>query len=169
MTEPRIDQTGQPLAIVGQGDNERHLTEDKHGHLELNMPEREHIIPRTGRPELTFTGRLVAQSVQKEGVSNRWHNIRVFKTHSGKYVAWIAYRTRWNGERCVSCAQACDTIAALVAFLADYYPGRWLIGFPDRPEYRVKQTALRTHLEEQYAQATAAIYDQMPECRDKVD
>lgn len=103
-----------------------------------------HTIQRTGKAPLEFTGKQVAQSSGKWAAGreqNRWHDITVYQTAGGKYVAHIEYHTLWEGELGHSEAEVCDA-ESVSYYLQDTIPALHVQGFPDKPEYAERQANL---------------------------
>lgn len=79
----------------------------------------QHTIERDGERPLRFTGELVAADDSHEHsgpASNRWIELRLYRTKAGKFVAQRVGRTCWQGERDRHEAQVCTDQAAAVEF-----------------------------------------------------
>jgi hypothetical protein len=70
-----------------------------------------------GRRPLSFEGELLAE-VKDRWVSGRehtrWHELRAYRTASGRYVLEVEYVTQWQGEQGSCRAEVYDTMEALV-------------------------------------------------------
>lgn len=57
------------------------------------------VLERTGKADLTFKGReLAATTSNPDGIKERWTELKVFKTVSGKYVTQILGFSNIKGE-----------------------------------------------------------------------
>ena len=97
-------------------------------------------LPRTGDRPVEFLGRLIAEasSQQREGngpCKNRYHELALYGTESGKYVIAIGYRTHWQGELPEDEVFVEDSIASAVETLRTTIPELPLYGFPPGQHY----------------------------------
>jgi len=70
------------------------------------------IVRRDGEKDLKFRGEVLA-SVNNQWIAgrdqDRWKEITIYKTESGKYVVAIIHRTCWEGEVDRFKAEICET------------------------------------------------------------
>lgn len=128
-------------------------------------------LTRTGLPPLAFVGELVAESDSKahQGPGqNRWHELAVYRTAGGKWVASITFRTVWQGESDRHTAEVADTPAALVEIVCRYDPAHEWEGFPDRPEYAEKQARTQAAVTDGYRRAVSEVFDAVPEVAERL-
>lgn len=129
------------------------------------------ILPRSGQAPLTFAGELVAES-DGHWVNgrdqNRWHDLAVYQTASGKWVAAVAYRTRWQGETDHHTAVVCDSPAAVAKTLTDYDPAAVVQGYPDGNAYADRQAKLCTDIRRRYAAQVSEILAALPDAAEEV-
>lgn len=113
----------------------------------------QHRIPRTGNVPLAFTGRLLARagSGRENGRDlTRWHELAVYETSGGQFVAHREWNTRYEGEPCVSEADVFASLEGAVNFLRDCDPCQYLRGFPRGEHYREKQRRLEDEIRLRY-------------------
>ncbi len=68
------------------------------------------VLPRTGKPNLSFKGKeLAASTTNPDGIKQRWAEMKVFKTVSGKYVTQILGFSTVKGEVTRSTVKIADT------------------------------------------------------------
>lgn len=85
-----------------------------------------------------FSGVLLAEVGAPESVGkfSRWHELRLYKTDSGKYVLNIVFRsnaTNSDGERIEPedhLVEVCDSPDGVDKALRDYDPLEFVVGFP---------------------------------------
>lgn len=115
-------------------------------------------VTRTGRAPLVFVGELIAE-VEGDG-DKRWHDLRLYRTQGGAYVAHVEYRTRWEGEIETSAAEACDSPEDVERFFLDYDPTAHVLGYPPTgPQMQVKQDRLLRELRLRYDDQVSRILD----------
>ncbi len=118
-------------------------------------------LTRTGKPPLAFTGELLAESSSKQHqgpLQNRWHELAVYRTAGGKFVAAVTFRTVWQGESDRHTAEHADTPAELVDALTMYDPtGEW-DGYPDTPHYAEKQARIQVAVTDGYRRALSEVF-----------
>lgn len=110
-------------------------------------------IPRTGDMPLAFAGELIdeASSRRVAGVErNRWHEIALYRTAGGKYVAHIGYRTQWQGEQEHDQAAVIDGPMAVAEYLRTWIPATVVAGYPPGEAYAGKQARLLATVEADY-------------------
>jgi len=83
------------------------------------------IIERDGLKNLKFKGKELA-SASGRWVANqkqdRWTEIAVYETESGKYVVTRNHYTLWQGEENSYSAEVCETPEAVIAELVNDDP-----------------------------------------------
>lgn len=75
------------------------------------------VITRTGERPLRFTGILISEGTNKTPESNRWANVRIYRTKGGKVVVWVERRTQWQGERDNDAAMSFTTAGEAIDWL----------------------------------------------------
>ncbi len=122
-------------------------------------------IERTGQRPLEFEGDKLAEATTKNHAGkerNRWHEITIWKTKSGKYVAAIAYKTRWEGEADYDDAVVFDSTDQVSTLLEEYiFPNVGTIGFPASPTYTERQGRLMSELEQAFRHAAGQVIGQL--------
>lgn len=109
-------------------------------------------INRTGNAPLAFAGRLIAEvsSQAPDGANNhlrnRWHDLAVYRTAAGRYVASVTYRTRWQGEIEHTSAADLDTPGDVATWLRAYCPTDHVTGYPLGAAYDAKRRRLHQEL-----------------------
>ena len=108
-------------------------------------------IPRTSQTAIAFEGELLAHvsgkdipSVQK---NPRWHEINLYRTASGKYVAHVAFKcdSRYDNER--DDVQVCKSPDEIVTFLNSFNPTTNVRGWP-HDKHKQQDDRLREKLTE---------------------
>lgn len=89
------------------------------------------IVERDGKPDLKFEGQWIAEasSHTSRGESeNRWTELDLWKTKSGKFVVRIKGVTIWQGEHDRHAAYVCNDEQAVVTALIEHNHGElsWL-------------------------------------------
>ena len=75
-----------------------------------------YTVKRDGEKDLRFTGEIIGESSSRwitGKEQNRWTEVRIYLTTSGKFVIEEAYYTQWQGEVGSSQAAICETVEAL--------------------------------------------------------
>ena len=68
------------------------------------------VLERTGKSDLSFKGReLAASTSNPDGIKNRWTELKVFKTVSGRYITQILGFSNIKGEVTRSTVDVADT------------------------------------------------------------
>ena len=70
------------------------------------------IAKRDGKRDLRFKGERIANvsdEWQNESQQNRWSELSIYRTSSGKYVVHKRYRTCWVGESDGDAAVICSS------------------------------------------------------------
>ena len=96
------------------------------------MPE--YTVPRFDEAPLAFEGELLAsvsgQHTRPGKTNNRWHEIDLFKTQSGKYVVAIRFCCATQHDDPYEDAEVFTTPQESLAFLHDYDPVENVRGWP---------------------------------------
>ena len=108
-------------------------------------------VSRTGQRSLSFDGESLAQANSKDHAGkqrNRWHEIGVWQTATGKFVVSVAYHTQWEGEADFDDALCFDTKDQVATLLEEYiFPNLGSIGYPPGPIYADRQGRMMAELE----------------------
>ncbi|MEQ9408640.1 MAG: hypothetical protein RIK87_12970 [Fuerstiella sp.] len=86
-------------------------------------------LNRTGLPDLTFTGELLATVTgdDPDGMTEgRYHSISTYRTDDGQYVVCIECHSPFDSEMSDSIAEAVDTVEEIEATLSLYDPAERL-------------------------------------------
>lgn len=92
-----------------------------------------HTLSRTGDRPLTFSGELLseADSQTHQGpCQNRWWELALYRSESGKFVAHIHYKTQWQGEHNTDTVLHADDAADLAAQIKAHNFLGGCYGFP---------------------------------------
>lgn len=87
----------------------------------------EYKLQRDGDSPVAFAGELLneADSQGHQGpTENRWYQVRIYRTMSGKFVVEIGFRTHWQGESDRNWVEICDTPAEVRRILTAFDPCR---------------------------------------------
>ena len=131
----------------------------------------EHRLERTGKPALVFTGGLLAESSGKwvsGKVQNRWHDLALYKTESGKYVAHVEYTTHWQGELGYSEAWVIDDPVDVPTEFDSIDPTAHVQGYPKHEQYREKQASLMGWIEKRYRHQVGELLAQVIDLDERV-
>ncbi|HXP64715.1 MAG TPA: hypothetical protein VN815_04495 [Steroidobacteraceae bacterium] len=60
--------------------------------------QKEQVVVRDGKPDLAFTGTLLASAAPSTAVKGHWEELRVYRTSAGKHVFSKIKRTLYVGE-----------------------------------------------------------------------
>jgi len=133
---------------------------------------KEYVLKRTGDRPLKFNGELVAEVGGKwhAGVEqNRWHEIRVYMTASGKYVVEIAYETMWQGEDSCRYAMVCNAVRDVLEEIKLFDPLDRLLGYPPHPTFTEKQIRLEESLRQRWDVLVGEILSNIPDAAETVE
>lgn len=127
----------------------------------------DYTIARTGHPPLKFRGELVSEaSSHRDEKGNehrfRWHEVRLYRTESGKAVCEAAYISTWKepAESGYGWAVACDWDKAPSAF-EQHNPRDFVIGgYPPMERYVTQQARLIEILCRGYQIAVSSVLGQ---------
>lgn len=92
-----------------------------------------YTLHRTGDRSLTFEGAELASADtrQHQGpCQNRWWEIALYRSESGKYVIATGYRTQWQGEHETDTVHIADTAEAAADLLRGHDYAAGISGFP---------------------------------------
>lgn len=118
-------------------------------------------LTRTGKPPLAFTGEPVAESSSKQHngpLQNRWHEVAIYRTESGRFVASVTFRSIWQGEHANYTAEHAATPAELVAVLSEYDPLDGWEGYPDNPHFAERQARTQAAISDGYKRALSSVF-----------
>lgn len=102
-------------------------------------------VPRSGKAPLKFEGKLLAEQSGKTATGrdrNRWHDVSIYRSKGGKYVASVTYRTVWQGEIGHDAAEIFDDGAEAAKWLEAFDPTANVGGYPPQDAYAAKQARL---------------------------
>jgi len=125
-----------------------------------------YVISRTGDVPLKFEGILIAESDGKWAAGkdqNRWHNLRIYRTSKGNFVAELEYLTCWQGELGFHAATVCGSASEAAEWFKGGIPAIYVQGFPDKPEYQERQANLLGWIEKRLADQISDLFDQISE------
>lgn len=110
-------------------------------------------LERTGQPNLIFDGEMIASESGEDAKQKpprwRWHEVGLFRTRSGKMVASIIYRTRWEEEEDYAIASVIDE-DEIGEFFSQHDPCAHVLGYPPNDRYREKQARLLADIRARY-------------------
>lgn len=120
-------------------------------------------VTRTGAPPLVFEGEEVASSdsrqVDGSGYrKNRWHEVQVWRTAGGNFVASIRYRTCWQGEEDLSWAKSAGSASEISVWLRAFDATEGVLGYPDHPAYASKRARLDEELRQGFEVALTRLF-----------
>lgn len=128
-------------------------------------------LTRTGDRPLSFTGERIASAdgyLHGGQQQNRWHEIAVYATESGKFVGHVAYRTAWQGEDSHYLAFFSQHLADVVDELRAYDPTEFLVGFPPHENFADKQLRLIQSLRLRWASLLTDVFDELPDVAEEI-
>lgn len=129
-----------------------------------------YTLERTGDRPLVVEGDRIAEESSRSPKGwgrARWHEIAVYRTGAGRYVAHVVYRTQWEGEVEYAEAIVCDSAAELAAELRAYDPTAHVLGYPVGKQFAERQERLLRDLRLRYEAAMGrALRDVEPEVLD---
>ena len=118
-------------------------------------------IERTGQRPIEFEGEQLAEVSTRNHAGkerNRWHELAVWKTASGKFVAVVAYHTQWEGEAGYDDALVFDSLEQVATLFEEYiFPNIGSIGYPASPTYEDRQARLMADLEQAFKHAAGRL------------
>jgi hypothetical protein len=116
----------------------------------------EYVLNRSGDTAVGFRGveRSMASSQTDRGpLAKRWHEISIFETDGGQFVAAIVFLTDRGNEQNNRIAFRAESEAALARLLREHDPIGTLIGYPLGVQYEAKQARLKQELINGYMNA----------------
>jgi len=128
-------------------------------------------LPRTGQPPIAFDGTEIAfasgSNLPSKRVNPRWHEIALYKTASGKYVAHVAFKcdSRYDTER--DDAKVCETPDCIIAWLNAFNPTEHVRGWP-LDKHRIQDERLREKLTTAFKTLVTQALAQTSEFSEKV-
>lgn len=108
----------------------------------------EYTLKRSGAAPLSFTGELIAEALGNR--DKRWHDLRLYRTCGGSYVAQVEYRTNWEGEIETSAVEVSESPEAIEDFFRGYDPTASVLGYPPGAQMQAKQDRLLRDLRLRY-------------------
>lgn len=127
----------------------------------------EYNLARSGMRPLIFVGTLLAVEPGDEA-SKRCHELAIFQTQAGKYVASVRYNTLWEGETPSASAFVADTLAGAVAWLEGYPPTKDVRGFPLGVAFEQKQKRLLADIQARFAGQVSRLLGSLPEAAERI-
>ena len=111
-----------------------------------------YTLSRTGHRPLTFTGEKLAEADNYNPTRNldRYFELAVYRTRSGRYVVSIALRAECRGEGDIMTVVYSEDPAEIERALRDYDPCPPGIGFPPGESFVAKQDRLREDMRRKY-------------------
>lgn len=115
-------------------------------------------LNRTGDRPLKFAGEMITEADTRENQGpgqNRWWELALYRSDSGKYVLAIEYHSQWQGEHASHTAYVCDDAEDLTeaAKAHPYLAG--VSGFP--PGHDDRQQRLEASLKRCWEQGLSGI------------
>jgi hypothetical protein len=86
-----------------------------------------YTINRTGLPPIVFTGEQIASAdnaIGHNGHANRWVEVKIYRSKSGKYVTSFCAFSQWDGESDHRTAASFATAAEVIEWLRIEDDGR---------------------------------------------
>jgi hypothetical protein len=123
-------------------------------------------LNRTGDRSIMFEGELISK-VDTRIIAgkdhNRWHELAVYRTDSGRLVAFVGYRTQWAGEIDRDDAHVCNSPEEILEFFkfVDVLAG--LLGYPPGAQFHEKQARIERELSQRYDAAISEVMVPFPE------
>lgn len=112
-----------------------------------------YTLRRSGQAPLTFRGELIASSDgERQGGKEhtRWHELAIYRTAGGKYVAVISFRTKWQGELDHDEAEPLATPEEVARYFRVWRPTQFVAGFPEGQHYAARQEKLLADIANRY-------------------
>lgn len=130
-------------------------------------------LTRTGKPALVFAGELIAGAtsfipVNGGALQNRWHELAVYRTAGGKWVAAVGFRSCWQGEHDHDAAEIFARPDQLVSWLLRYSPRDHWLGYPAGAAYAERQARIEAEIRGGYERAVSALLAGLPEADERV-
>lgn len=123
-------------------------------------------LTRTGQRPLEFTGEIVAEADSRWSAgreNNRWHELALYKTESGKYVLAVDYQTQWEGEHNHHDAWILDSPVDVESILTSLDPCEHMESMPSAPQFQDKDQKRRQILTWNYKNAVSELLSELPE------
>lgn len=128
-------------------------------------------IPRSGQTAIAFDGEILAQvsgaDLPSKRVNPRWHEISLYKTVTGKYVAHVAFKcdSQYDSER--DEVQVCKSPDEIVTFLNTHQPTRYVRGWPG-DKHKAQDDRLREKLTQAYRNLVTQALVQTSELSERI-
>jgi hypothetical protein len=126
-------------------------------------------LMRTGNRPLSFQGKRIAEATSEDHEASRWHEIELYRTEGGKWVAVVKFLTRWQGEDNRFSAEIFDDADSAIAWFRSHSPIDGLIGYPPGDVYEIKQHRLEKQLSQRYQTAISELFARVPEADERID
>jgi len=103
-----------------------------------------YTLPRTGLPDVAFTGEQLATAGErppdaKPEWNMRWHELDLYCTEGGVWVAHVRYLSEHEREPEQDLVFTADTLDGLVSQLAEYDPYQWIDRYPDHSKWEQRE------------------------------
>lgn len=119
-----------------------------------------YTLPRTGAAPVRFVGEQIAgddnQATNGPGQS-RWHDLAIYRADSGRWIAAIGYRTRWQGEMGRNTVLVADSPGEVARMLAAHDPTTAVAGFPPGEQFAERQARLLADVRARYESLVSAV------------
>ena len=124
-------------------------------------------IPRTGQKSLAFDGELLAHVSGHSAKNPRWHEVSLYRTQEGVYVAHVAFRCNseydtGRDDVCISHKQE-----VIVEFLNTHQPTRFVRGWPGE-KHKAQDVRLREKLTQAYRTLVSQALSATSELSEKI-
>ena len=120
------------------------------------------VLRRSGHAPLRFQGELLTEADghgHSGPAQNRWHELAVYRTAGGRYVASVSYRSRYQDESDHDRAAVCADVRAVADYLCGIDPTEFVRGFPDGEHYAEKQRRLMLDIRLRFEQLVSRVLD----------
>ena len=118
-------------------------------------------LERFGDVPVTFIGEILAEAGSRTSngaTQNRWHELTIYQTQAGNYVAHVLFRSCWQGERDRSTVFVSRTAEELRGDLVNYDPCSEWQGYPEQQHYRERNERLRQQIKDAYKAAVSQLF-----------
>jgi hypothetical protein len=128
-------------------------------------------LPRTGAPNLSFEGELLAQVQGEEHLppnrrNPRWHDLSLYRTRGRKYVLFVSLISDWERrdgtfEPAHHVALVLESPDAVRAALAAHDPATGVEGFPPDPQFAKRQQKILDDIRTRYGRCVSDLFGQL--------
>jgi hypothetical protein len=125
----------------------------------------EYTLTRTGLRPITFTGELIAEAdseITGGKDHNRWHELALYRTAAGTYLAHVGYRTHWQGELDHDEVEELPDADALEGFLDSVDPCEHMAEMPGGEQFDRKRQFRQDLLNRNFRHAISELLVAMP-------